>query len=203
MSTTRPGGQDAAEPTADSEPQSPADEEGQFSPAMDPAVGKWVQIAQVNDPGGGPCVPFGILRSFFDAHVNQASLSGKMLAIRCRAGKLLNALRRDSTTENENREVIIHASEPDPRIDRIRQITRQLARRIVSGSRPGDILERGEMHGMIKLGSRTEILVPDSESLMIVAKVGDTGMIVAKVGDTGIASSTICAKLNIGTVVTA
>ena len=35
------------------------------------------------------------------------------------------------------------------------------------------MLARGEMFGMIKLGSRTELIVPDSESLEIVAKIGD------------------------------
>ncbi len=38
---------------------------------------------------------------------------------------------------------------------------------------PGDVLARGEMFGMIKLGSRTELIIPDSESLEIVAEIGD------------------------------
>ena len=50
----------------------------------------------------------------------------------------------------------------------------QFARRIVCWVRPGDVLARGEMYGMIKLGSRTELVIPDSEALEIVATIGDT-----------------------------
>ena len=87
--------------------------------------------------------------------------------------KMLNALRPESTKENENLDVILLSNEQGQRLYRIRQITGQFARRIVCWIRPGDILERGEMYGMIKLGSRTELLVPDSECLEIVANVGD------------------------------
>jgi phosphatidylserine decarboxylase len=140
---------------------------------VSPADGKLVQIDRVEDPELGPCVQFGIFLSIFNVHANRASLPGKVMAIRYRPGKMLNALRPESTKENENLDVILLSNEPDQRLYRIRQITGQFARRIVCWIRPGDILERGEMYGMIKLGSRTELLVPDSECLEIVANVGD------------------------------
>ena len=148
--------------------QVPAD----FGTVVSPADGKLVQIDRVDDPEFGPCVQFGIFLSIFNVHANRASLSGKVVAVRYRPGKMLNALRPESAKENENLDVIIQSDDPDPCLYRIRQITGQFARRIVCWVRPGDILERGEMYGMIKLGSRTELIVPDSESLEIIAKIG-------------------------------
>ena len=55
----------------------------------------------------------------------------------------------------------------------VRQITGALARRIVCWLKPGDELERGEQLGMIKLGSRTELLLPREEGLEVVTKLGD------------------------------
>ena len=140
---------------------------------VSPADGKLVQIKKVNDPDLGPSIQFGIFLSIFNVHVNRASFPGKVIAIRYRPGKMLNALRPESAQENENLDVILESTEPDKRRYRIRQITGQFARRIVCWVRPGDILERGEMYGMIKLGSRTELIVPESESFEIIAKIGD------------------------------
>lgn len=140
---------------------------------VSPADGKLVQIDRIDDPDLGRCVQFGIFLSIFNVHVNRASLPGKVVAIRYRPGKMLNALRPESAQENENLDVILESSEPGARRFRIRQITGQFARRIVCWVRPGDILERGETYGMIKLGSRTELIVPDSECFEIIAKIGD------------------------------
>ena len=95
-----------------------------------------------------------------------------------RAGKFLNALRPKSSRENENLDVVMVdvegiAGGGHGRKFRIRQITGQFARRIVCWVRPGDVLGRGEMYGMIKLGSRTELIIPTHPSLEIIAAVGD------------------------------
>jgi phosphatidylserine decarboxylase len=147
-----------------------------FGTVVSPADGKLVQIERVNDPVLGPCVQFGIFLSIFNVHVNRVSLPGRVLAIRYRPGKFLNALRPESAQENENLDVILvdHESTAvggQPRTYRIRQITGQFARRIVCWVRPGDVLTRGEMFGMIKLGSRTELLIPDSPQLELVAQL--------------------------------
>lgn len=145
---------------------------------VSPADGKLVQIERVEDPDLGPCVQFGIFLSIFNVHANRASLAGRVIGIKYRPGKFLNALRPESAQENENLDVILAVSEPlspdlvKPTI-RIRQITGQFARRIVCWVCPGDQLARGQMFGMIKLGSRTELVVPDHESLEITAKIGD------------------------------
>ena len=144
---------------------------------VSPADGKLVQIERLEDAELGPCVQFGIFLSIFNVHANRSSLPGRVVAVRYRPGKFLNALRPESAQENENLDVILVETESiaaeRPRKYKIRQITGQFARRIVCWVRPGDVLERGEMFGMIKLGSRTELLVPDDESLEITVKIGD------------------------------
>lgn len=55
----------------------------------------------------------------------------------------------------------------------VRQITGALARRIVCWSKPGDELARGEQFGMIKLGSRTELVLPAEDGLEIRVRLGD------------------------------
>ncbi len=140
---------------------------------VSPADGKLVQIDRIEDPELGNCVQIGIFLSIFNVHANRASLPGRVIAIRYRPGKFLNALRPESARENENLDVVIENSEHPQRKYRIRQITGQFARRIVCWVRPDDVLARGQMFGMIKLGSRTELIIPDDPSLQISAKIGD------------------------------
>lgn len=149
-----------------------------------PADGKLVQIEKIDDPELGPCVQIGIFLSIFNVHANRASLPGTVVAIRYHPGKFLNALKPESARENENLDIIIETEDAGSaqeaknnaadgvRRYRIRQITGQFARRIVCCVRPGDILSRGQMFGMIKLGSRTELIIPDDPSLEIIGKVG-------------------------------
>lgn len=150
----------------------------QLGTVVCPADGKLVQIDSIDDPELGPCLQFGIFLSIFNVHANRAALPGRVVAVRYRPGKFLNALRPESAQENENLDVVMvseegTAGDGEGRSFRIRQITGQFARRIVCWVRPGDVLTRGEMYGMIKLGSRTELIIPADASLEIVAKVGD------------------------------
>lgn len=140
---------------------------------VSPADGKIVQIEEIDDPEIGPALQIGIFLSIFNVHINRASIPGKVVAIRYRPGKFLNALRPESARENENLDVVLEIqSEPKQRY-RIRQITGQFARRIVCWVRPGDVLSRGEQFGMIKLGSRTEVVIPLDKTLQVVTAVGD------------------------------
>ena len=140
---------------------------------VSPADGKLVQIERIDDPDIGPAIQFGIFLSIFNVHANRASLTGTVLGVRYRPGKMLNALRPESVRENENLDVLLSCPAIDNRRIRIRQITGQFARRIVCTVRPGRQLKRGQMYGMIKLGSRTELLIPDDPSIQIVVNIGD------------------------------
>lgn len=139
-----------------------------------PADGKVVQIDEIDDPDIGPAIQFGIFLSIFNVHINRSSLAGKVVEIRYRPGKFLNALRPESARENEHLDVLLVTPDRSARMFRIRQITGQFARRIVCWVRPGDVLTKGEPFGMIKLGSRTELVIPRDPSLQIEVAIGET-----------------------------
>jgi phosphatidylserine decarboxylase len=54
----------------------------------------------------------------------------------------------------------------------VRQISGAIARRIVCDLRPGEVLGRGQKLGMIKFGSRTELILTDSKDVAIAVKIG-------------------------------
>lgn len=139
-----------------------------------PADGKIVQIEPIEDPDIGPAVQIGIFLSIFNVHINRSSLAGSVVEVRYRPGKFLNALRPESARENENLDVLMFSPDQPGKPFRIRQITGQFARRIVCWVRPGDVLAKGEPFGMIKLGSRTELVIPRDESLEFEVAIGDT-----------------------------
>ncbi len=145
-----------------------------YGSVVSPADGKIVQIDEITDPEIGPALQIGIFLSIFNVHINRASMPGKVVAVRYRPGKFLNALKPESARENENLDVVMETNEGPMGRYRVRQITGQFARRIVCWVRPGDVLTRGEQFGMIKLGSRTELVIPRNDSLKVFTAIGDT-----------------------------
>lgn len=140
---------------------------------VSPADGHIACVEEVDDEFiGKPAVLVGIFLSIFDVHVNRASMEATVVGIRYRRGKFLNALRPESARENERMEVRLEENAFPNRRFVIRQIAGAIARRIVCWIAPGDPLERGEAFGMIKLGSRTELIIPKEAGLEILVSVG-------------------------------
>lgn len=142
---------------------------------VSPADGKVVDIEELDDDEfvGGPAVKIGIFLSIFNVHINRAPVDGRVIGLKYRPGKYLNALRPESARENEQLAVLLESSDPPYRGMVIRQITGAIARRIVCWLKPGDTLEKGEQFGMIKLGSRTELVLPKEEGLEIRTQLGE------------------------------
>lgn len=140
-----------------------------------PADGKVVHIKEIehDDFIGGPAIEIGIFLSIFNVHVNRVPVACRVTGIHYKPGKKLNTMRPESSRENERLSLHIEESTAPYRRMVVRQITGALARRVVCWLKPGDELARGEQLGMIKLGSRTELLLPKEEGLEIVAKLGD------------------------------
>jgi phosphatidylserine decarboxylase len=122
---------------------------------------------------GGPAVLVGIFLSVFNVHINRAPVAGRVLGLSYRRGKFLNALRPESARENEQLTVRMEELAAPHRRFVVRQITGAIARRIVCWAAPGDEFARGEQFGMIKLGSRTELVFPADGSFQLQAKIGD------------------------------
>jgi len=141
---------------------------------VSPADGKVVTIEEIDhdDEIGGPAVLIGIFLSIFNVHINRMPIAGRIIRLRYREGKCLNALRPESVRENEQLAVLLEGSQPPHRPMIVRQITGAIARRIVCRLKPGDELSAGERFGMIKLGSRTELVLPREEGLRICVRTG-------------------------------
>jgi phosphatidylserine decarboxylase len=141
---------------------------------VSPADGKIAEITRLeSDPFiGGPAVRIGIFLSIFNVHLNRSPSAARVIALRYWPGEFLNALDPESALRNENMWIGLEEETPPHRRMIVRQIAGAIARRIVCALRPGDILARGEKMGMIKLGSRTELIVAASDDLQIDVQLG-------------------------------
>ena len=139
-----------------------------------PADGKVVEITPIEHDEfiGGPAVRIGIFLSIFNVHLNRTPCRSRVVALRYSPGKFLDARNPESATRNENTWIGLEEESPPHRRMIVRQISGAIARRIVCDLRPGEVLERGEKLGMIKLGSRTELVLADTEDLTIEVTVG-------------------------------
>lgn len=142
---------------------------------VSPADGKVVAIEELDhdDFVGGPAVQIGIFLSIFNVHINRSPIAARVIGLKYKEGKYLNALRPESAKENEQLAVRIEGTTAPHRKMVVRQITGAIARRIVCWLKPGDELTKGEQFGMIKLGSRTELVMPKEAGLKILTKIGD------------------------------
>jgi phosphatidylserine decarboxylase len=110
----------------------------------------------------------GIFLSIFDVHTNRAPIDGRVIYRQRRPGLFLDARRADCSERNES---MTWAFE-NPRVTIVvRQITGAIARRIVAWANVGDELKKGDRFGMIRFGSRTELYLPLSATVLV--KEGD------------------------------
>ena len=125
-----------------------------------PADGYVVNIKEVHDPTylKGPAKEVNIFLSLFDVHVNRVPITGKVEYVKYHPGKYLAAWNEKASSENERADFgILH---PSGNKVFFRQITGLVARRIVYDLNIGDHVQAGERFGMMKFGSRMDILVP-------------------------------------------
>ena len=134
---------------------------------VSPADGKVTDVSWVTT-GGEKQARISIFLSVFDVHVNRSPIAGIVRDVRYQKGKFLNAMNQASAEENEQNVVRV---EGDGQVVIFKQIAGLLARRIVFHPKVGDRLERGQRVGLIKFGSRTDILLNSTASLQV--KVGD------------------------------
>lgn len=130
------------------------DEEGLV---VSPADGKLTEVVRIRTEAGER-IRLSIFLSVFDVHVNRSPITGTVSEVHYRKGEYLNALNPDSAVRNEQNTVTIQGEEFDVTF---KQIAGLLARRIVFRPRVGDFVERGQRVGMIKFGSRVDVLLPE------------------------------------------
>jgi phosphatidylserine decarboxylase len=142
----------------------------------------------------GPAVRVGIFLSIFNVHINRSPRAGRVLEMHYKPGEFLDARHPESSIRNEFLWIGFEDAEGPagattggkdrPLRFAVRQISGLLARRIVCALRPGQSLSRGQQFGMIKLGSRTELVLPR-----------DVVRVEVAVGDKVQAGSTIIARV--------
>jgi phosphatidylserine decarboxylase len=134
---------------------------------VSPADGKVTDVSELK-VGGQRLKRVSIFLNVFDVHVNRSPVSGIIRDARYQPGKFLNAMNSACAECNEQNTVTV---EGDGQTVIFKQIAGLLARRIVFTKEVGESVERGERVGLIKFGSRTDVLLdPSSE---IIVKIGD------------------------------
>jgi phosphatidylserine decarboxylase len=134
---------------------------------VSPADGKVTDVSTV-ELEDGPRRRISIFLSVFDVHVNRSPIAGVIRDARYQCGQFRNAMGAASAEHNEQN-IITVEGEGQKLV--FKQIAGLLARRIVFTKKIGDPVERGERVGMIKFGSRTDILLDAGADVQV--KVGD------------------------------
>ena len=109
-----------------------------------------------------------IFLSPLDVHVNRSPVTGLVESVRFEAGRFMAAYRDEASELNERCTLALQG---DAARVGVKQIAGVLARRIVCRVRAGDKLLAGERFGLIRFGSRTDLVVPRSTEIRV--KVGD------------------------------
>ncbi len=134
---------------------------------VSPADGKVTDISSTQLDGKA-CTRISIFLSVFDVHVNRSPIAGTIKEVVYKRGRFGNAMSANSAEANEQNIVTL---EGEGMTVVFKQIAGLLARRIVFNKKVGDPLARGERVGMIKFGSRTDVIFPNPAELKI--KVGE------------------------------
>ncbi|QNI35888.1 phosphatidylserine decarboxylase [Edaphobacter albus] len=105
-----------------------------------------------------------IFLSVFNVHVNRSPVSGTVRLVEFRKGQFLNAMNAECVLNNEQTLIVVDAGGYEVSF---KQIAGLLARRIVCNLKAGDRVERGQRIGLIKFGSRVDVLLPAEVNLMV------------------------------------
>ena len=139
--------------------------DGEF---FSPADGKVVEISEAEHAFTGAAKKVGIFMNVFSVHVNRSPCTGQVDFIEYVPGKKIAAFAPKASEINERNYVGL--STQWGRVMMV-QIAGLVARRIVCRMRRGDVLEAGQRYGMIKLGSRVDVYLPENTAVRV--KLGD------------------------------
>jgi phosphatidylserine decarboxylase len=120
--------------------------------AVSPADGKVVAVKQ-DRPNS---TRISIFLNIFDVHVNRAPIGGTITNVNYNRGAFLVASREEASLQNEQNTVTV---EGDGTTVVFKQIAGLIARRIVFRKKAGDQVATGERVGMIKFGSRVDVIL--------------------------------------------
>ena len=121
--------------------------------AVSPADGKVVAV-KAESP---TLQRISIFLNIFDVHVNRSPVAGTIAKVQYRRGRFMVASREECSSQNEQNVVTLAGEGCSPVV--FKQIAGLIARRIVFNKKTGDHVAAGERVGLIKFGSRVDVLL--------------------------------------------
>lgn len=103
--------------------------------------------------------------SVFDVHVQRAPVSGEVVESRFTPGRKVAAFKPEAGSVNENHLTVLRRENGD--LIGVRQVAGLVARRVVCRLQPGDLIQRGDLMGLIKFGSRVDLMLPDHYEILV------------------------------------
>jgi phosphatidylserine decarboxylase len=134
---------------------------------VSPADGKIVKVAAVQQ-GSETRSQVSIFLNVFDVHVNRAPIEGELEKLEYRRGRFKVASKDEASRVNEQNVLTIRG--PDATLV-MKQIAGLIARRVVCWKKARQRMERGEVIGLIRFGSRVDLLLPENANVVVC--VGD------------------------------
>ena len=134
---------------------------------VSPGDGKVTDVSLVNS-GGAKRARISIFLNVFNVHVNRSPIAGVIREVCYQRGKFLNAMDANSAEQNEQNIVTV---EGEGRTVIFKQIAGLIARRIVFNLKAGDQVVRGQRVGLIKFGSRVDVIFDSDAAIQV--KLGD------------------------------
>lgn len=132
---------------------------------ISPADGKVVEIVEETDPFLGHKVKrVSIFLSVFNVHVNRVPIGGTIQKVHYNTGKFLAAFNHKASLDNEQNTIMISNGKVNIVV---KQIAGLIARRIICWAREGDQYQPGQRFGLIRFGSRVDIMVPPDTRLSV------------------------------------
>jgi phosphatidylserine decarboxylase len=123
-----------------------------------PADGRVLDVSEVEGPDGSKALRIGIFLSVFDVHVNRCPVAGRVLSIERGGSRYRAAFDRRAEADNVRCTLMLETALGE-RVA-VSQITGLIARRIVCHPQVGEWVARGARYGMIRFGSRTDVVLP-------------------------------------------
>ena len=133
-----------------------------------PADGRVMRVVEIDDRWVGRALRVSIFLSPLDVHVNRSPMAALVEGVEQAAGRFLAAYRDEASELNERCTLALQGE--TARVG-VTQIAGVVARRIVCRVKPGDKLQAGERYGLIRFGSRTDLVVPKGTEMRV--KAGD------------------------------
>ena len=130
-----------------------------------PADGRVLEAGEILRPDGSRALRVGIFLSVFDVHINRSPVAGRVVSLERGGTRYLAAFDRRAETDNVRLELALETARGE-RVGVV-QITGLIARRIVCHPGVGEWLERGARYGLIRFGSRTDVVLPLESQLRV------------------------------------